>query len=446
MTLVPKISTTHDPTTATTLIWRSAVTLGGRERLGEAFCRGVQRVLLGQGLDPLGVRRRMRDRAIAPGHRRVARHPYDPARRGDVVRIGAKLRADRVRDVGRGQDRIQRAVLRHERARGLLADPMHPGESVGGITAEHGVVVIAVTGDPVLRADPRLVHVRELAHAAKGVQDAHVRVFHECEEVAVARDDLGRPGHPLDERRDDILGFVALCGRGRYPERVEELDDDLHLRIDRVRWIVRSGDTVRLVRRHGVDAKLRPPVRIERDEQSRRLSVGQESREEVEEAERGVHKRTVRGAPLGDRVIGAIGETRRVYEERSLSYRRTAGAANTASSAAMNRSFSGGVPSDARKHPWQPGHIEMSRMSTLCSRNRACTSAGFPSRRRKRMKFVTDGKTSTAEIRRRAEYTRSRSFTASARRRWTDASSRAIRVATASVSVLTLYGRAAAVK
>src|SRR5437870_7312573 len=39
-------------------------------------------------------------------------------------------------------------------------------------------------------------------------------------------------------------------------------------------------------------------------------------------------------------VIGAIGETRRVYEERSLRYRRTAGAANTASSAAMNRSFS----------------------------------------------------------------------------------------------------------
>src|SRR6266550_2497563 len=440
------MSTIHDTTTATALIWRSSVTLGGRERLGEALGRRAQRVLLGQGLDPLGVRRRMRDRAIAPGHRRVARHPYDPARRGDVVRIGAKLRADRVRDVGRGQDRIQRAVLRHERARGLLTDPMHPGESVGGITAEHGVVVIAVAWDPVLRADPRLVHVRQLAHPAKGVQDAHLRVFHECEEVTVARDDLGRPGHPLDERRDNILGFVALRCRGRDPERVEELDDDLHLRIDRVGWIVRSGDAVRLVRRHRVDAELWPPVGIERDEQSRRLSVGHESREEVEEAERRVHERTVRCAPLGDRVIGAIGETRRVYEERSLRYRRTTGAANTASSAAMNRSFSGGVPSDARKHPWQPGHIEISRMSTLSPTNRACTSAGFPSCSRKRMKFVTEGKTSMAETRRSAEYTRSRSVAASASRRWIDASSRAMRVATASVNVLTLYGSAAAVK
>ena len=155
---------------------------------------------------------------------------------------------------------------------------------------------------------------RELAHAAKGVEDAHVRVFHEREEVAVAGDDLGRPGHPLDERGDDILGFVAFGCRGRDPECVEELDDDLHLRIDRVRRIVRSGDAVRLVRRHGVDAELRPPVGIERDEQPRRLSIGHESREEVEETERGVHERTVRGAPLGDRVIGAIREARRVYK------------------------------------------------------------------------------------------------------------------------------------
>ena len=62
------------------------------------------------------------------------------------------------------------------------------------------------------------------------------------------------------------------------------------------------------------------------------------------------------------------------------------------------------------------------------------------------MKFVTDGKTSIDRTFWSAAYTRARSVAASARRCLTEASSRATRAATASVSVLTLYGSAAAWK
>ena len=68
----------------------------------------------------------------------------------------------------------------------------------------------------------------------------------------------------------------------------------------------------------------------------------------------------------------------------------------------MIRSFSLGVPTETRTQRSHPDHIEMSRMSTLRSRNFACTAAGSRPVRRNKMKFVTEGKTSTPGARRSA--------------------------------------------
>src|SRR2546428_6557973 len=142
--------------------------------------------------------------------------------------------------------------------------------------------------------------------------------------------------------------------------------------------------------------------------------------------------------PQGDLDVGLLALSH--LSRGARAHRRAAGAANTFSRAAMKRPFSAGMPMETRRQPWQPGHIEMSRMSTLWSRKRACAPAVSPSFTLKRMKFVTDGKASIAPTLRSAAYTRSRSVRQSSIRRAIEASSFAIFAATACVSALTLYG------
>src|SRR5207249_4741928 len=175
---------------------------------------------------------------------------------------------------------------------------------------------------------------------------------------------------------------------------------------------------------------------LERDVETGWLAILEQPLDEVQEPDDRIHERAVRRSHLGHRVVGAVREARRVDEKG----RYAGAAAKTWSSAAMNRPFSAGVPIDTRRQPAQPGHIEMSRMSTPSSRKRACTAAGVSSFIRKRMKFVTDGYVSIALTFRSASYTRRLSRWFCSTRRATDASSRAIFAATACVSVLTLYG------
>src|SRR5207249_1858866 len=112
----------------------------------------------------------------------------------------------------------------------------------------------------------------------------------------------------------------------------------------------------------------------------------------------------------------------------------------------MKRSFSSGVPIDTRRVFSFAGHIDTSRVSTPCSRKRACTSAGVPSLSRKRMKFVTDGWTSIVSISRSARATRSRSRSHSSTRDRMTPTSRAIFTATAWVSAPTFEGSCTARK
>src|SRR5207249_9708820 len=135
---------------------------------------------------------------------------HDLASGSEVVGRRAKLRADGRGDVACREDAIERAVFRDEEARRLFADAMYSGKPVRWIAAEDGVVVIAVAGNRVLRADPRFVDLRELAHTAKGEKHPHVRILDEREQIAVSGHDLARSRHALGECGDDVLGLVAF--------------------------------------------------------------------------------------------------------------------------------------------------------------------------------------------------------------------------------------------
>src|SRR5687768_814291 len=384
----------------------------------------------------------MRNRAVAARDQTVRDGRDDPASRDEVVRATAQLRADGRRQIGRREDRLERAVPREQRARGLLADPRYARKAIGWVAAQEGVVDVAVAGDAVLLVDPRRVDARDLRHAAQRVQHGHVRVGDQGEEVAVTRHDLDGVVRALRERRDDVLGLEAVRARGRQPERVEEPLEEDHPGRDRILLLDRGRDAVCLVRRERVDAERGPPVGVQRDPETRGLAIGQETREEAEKAVDRVRLGAVGSAHRRYRVIRAIREARAVDHEQRPggAGHATALLPNTLPIAAMMRSFSSCVPIEMRTQPLHPGHMEMSRMSTPSRRNPACTPAVSPSWIRTSRKFVTDGKTVSAGTRASAAATRSRSTRQRSTRPAMSPSERTIFRPTASVIALTLYG------
>ena len=250
-----------------------------------------------------------RQATVTGDDRAVLRERDDAARRDEVVGGRPQAHADRGREVGRREDRIERPVPAEEVARRLLADAPDAGQAIGRIAAQDRVVHVAIARDPVLRGDPRLVDARELADAAERVEDADLRIADEREEVAVAGHDLDRSRRATRERGDGVLGLVPLGPRGREADRVEDLDDDRQLQRDLVGGSALFGDAMGLIAREGLDPEGRAPVGVERDEEAARTAVGDEAREETEEAVDGVRLgRAVGRADRGDRVIRPVRE------------------------------------------------------------------------------------------------------------------------------------------
>src|SRR5688500_1892063 len=144
--------------------------LSGGERVHDPRDGSLQRVRLRELEQLLGMRGCMRDRAVAARDRTVRDGRDDPASRDEVVRATAQLRADGRRQIGRREDRLERAVPGEQRARGLLADPGHARKAIGWIATQEGVVDVAVARDAVLLVDPRRVDARDLRHAAQRVE------------------------------------------------------------------------------------------------------------------------------------------------------------------------------------------------------------------------------------------------------------------------------------
>ena len=133
--------------------------------------------------------------------------------------------------------RVDVAVGVDELGRGLLPHPWDAGKIVGGIAAQRRQerVQLRPHSGPLL--DPGLVVEHVVGHAAAVVENLHERIVHELVRVPVAGHDhdlvtLG--GQPCGERRDHVIGLVALGVDGGHAERLDQPANQLDLLDERL--------------------------------------------------------------------------------------------------------------------------------------------------------------------------------------------------------------------
>ncbi|HWH05635.1 MAG TPA: hypothetical protein VNT23_04275 [Gaiellaceae bacterium] len=219
--------------------------------------------------------------------------------------------------------RLERAVLRHELARRLVADPGDARDVVARIALQADEVGHLVGADAVAELDPLGgvdVHVRD---AARRHHQADV-LGAELERVAVGRDDA-RP-HPgrvglRRERRDHVVRLPALELEVAVAESLNDRPQGRELLPQQVGHRLAAllvDDACGLCCRHPVG---RP--RVPRDRDALRAVVGEQLEEHVREAEQSVRREAVaRRQLLGQREEGAIGEVVAVDEEELRLARR----------------------------------------------------------------------------------------------------------------------------
>ena len=151
-------------------------------------------------------------------------------------------------------------------------------------------------------------------------------VVDELEEVAVAGDDVD--GH-LGARRegaDDVVGLVVVGAHHADAERGEHLEDDRDLRLERVGHHLDVGrvtlhdvlDAMGLVRRHQVDAPLRPPVVVPRADQVTGGVVADQPGDELQQAAHRVDVGAVGCLDLGHPEEGPEVHRRGVQDHQAL--------------------------------------------------------------------------------------------------------------------------------
>ena len=160
----------------------------------------------------------------------------------------AEMRAQRIaglaRDLVHPIDEVAEAAeLADPLGRGLLPHPGDVGQVVAGVAADRREVGVLARRQAVALAHRGRGHPAEFGHSAPGIQHGD-RIGHQLEGVAVTADDqdveAGRFGLRR-QRRDDVVGFVALGGDDRDPQCVEHLADQLHLPLEVGRRLEPTG-------------------------------------------------------------------------------------------------------------------------------------------------------------------------------------------------------------
>ena len=138
--------------------------------------------------------------------------------------MAADARRHALARVGGGEDAGEVAVRGEQGRGGLLADARDAGQPVGRVAAQGREVGVLARQHAVLRDDGGVGDDLEVAHAARGVDDAHVAgVVDELEQVAVAGDDVDRQRRLRREGADDVVGLVLGRADDRDAEGVERL-------------------------------------------------------------------------------------------------------------------------------------------------------------------------------------------------------------------------------
>ena len=211
---------------------------------------------------------------------------------------------------------FERPVLRDQLAGGLVADPGHARDVVGGVALEADEVGHLLGRDPVAGLDAlRRVDVH-VGDAARGHHQADV-VAAELKRVAVGRDDAGLdPGGigARRQRRDHVVGLPSFELEVPVAERLDDRPEMRELLAQQVGHrpaALLVDDLCRLGDRGAVH---RP--RVPRDGDALRAVVREQLEQHVREAEERARRLAVcRGELLGEREEGAVGEIVAVDDE-----------------------------------------------------------------------------------------------------------------------------------
>jgi hypothetical protein len=208
----------------------------------------------------------------------VAADGRELARELQRLEPGAQVLADLAGHLGRMRDqRIERAVLAEPLGRGLRADLVDARDVVRAVADQREVV------DDLLGPDVELrLHAVAVVDAAAHRVDQRDAAVDQLRHVLVAGGDqhrAARGGGAPRQRADHVVGLDAGQAQQRQPERLDRLEQRLHLRAQ----VVGHRRPVRLVLGEQLVAE-GLARRVEHDRDARRVVVLQELLQHVDHA------------------------------------------------------------------------------------------------------------------------------------------------------------------
>ena len=264
------------------------------------------------------IRRPRDERCRIDVERQVATHRREILRGAGLVGVLAHRLAPRGRQVVGVRDHLlERAVLRDQLARGLVADSRDAGDVVRRVALEADEVGHLIRAHAVAQLDPLGRVDVDVRDAARGHHQGHV-LGAELERVAIGRDDARLDAGLVGARRDrgdDVVGLPPLELEVAVAESLDDRAEVRELLAQEVRHrlaplLVDDIDGFR-----GGSTVYRP--RIPGDRDATWPVVGEQLEEHVPEPEECIRRQAVtRRELLRQREERAVGEVVAIDEEQ----------------------------------------------------------------------------------------------------------------------------------